>query len=171
MVQGNAKREALKKKMHQEREKLLQLHLITTSAELKQELLRIDSENCSAAKKRTKKLSLLKTQVNIRKKVLNQSVSIVFTHYRKQRPLSDIVEEVSDFIDRSTSSSECPVLIEDPKAFVGRQIRQKFQEEDDGKISWYNGTVVGYCMNSKTHSIVYEGDDETYNYMTLLWTY
>ena len=157
MVKENAKREALKKKMSKEREELSQLHLVTTSEELRQALMSIDSDNLSAAKKRATKISFLKTQMKIRKKVLKQDVPIVFTHYRNQRPLDDIVKELSDFIDRSTASSEFSILIKDPKALVGRQIKQKFQTEEDGRIVWYNGTVVGYCMTLKTHDMVYEG--------------
>ena len=55
MIQENAKREALKKKLHEEKEKLSQLHLIATPEELKEELLNINNEKISAPKKRNKK--------------------------------------------------------------------------------------------------------------------
>ena len=50
MPQENVKREALKKKLHDEKERLLQLHFITMSEELKEELLNIESEKISASK-------------------------------------------------------------------------------------------------------------------------
>ena len=56
MAQENAKREALKRMLCEEKEKLSQLHLIATSEELKEELLNIDNEKISASKKRNKKL-------------------------------------------------------------------------------------------------------------------
>jgi len=80
MIQENAKREALKRKLHEEKERLSQLHLITSSEELKEELLRIDNEMISTSKKNREKISLLKTQTQIRRKVLCQRISIVVYH-------------------------------------------------------------------------------------------
>lgn len=79
MIKDNAKRVALKEKMCQEKEKLSQLHLITTSEELQEELCIIDRESISVSKKRNKKITVLKTQVQIRRKVLGQTVPVVFT--------------------------------------------------------------------------------------------
>ena len=50
------------------RDKLSQSHLIISSEELHQTLKEINEEVCSVTKKKTKKLALLRTQVNIRKK-------------------------------------------------------------------------------------------------------
>ena len=61
------KRRALEKKLHKDKEKLSQHHLITSSTELREELLAIDEESMSAAKKKNKNVSLLKTQIQIRK--------------------------------------------------------------------------------------------------------
>lgn len=56
---------------------------ITTSKKLREELAKIDSENITATKKRSKKSALSKTQVQIRRKILHQCVPIVFTYNRK----------------------------------------------------------------------------------------
>lgn len=84
MLQAHVRREALKRKAQQERDRLSQLHLVTASEELHQALLRIDTENLSVAKKKAQKLLLLKTQIKIRKKVFGQTIHIVFSHSRKQ---------------------------------------------------------------------------------------
>ena len=47
--------------------------------ELKGVLSEIDEESVSAAKKRQKKLALLREQINVRKKVFQQSINIPFT--------------------------------------------------------------------------------------------
>ena len=53
-------------------------------------------------------------------------------------------------------------FLRDPRALVGRKIKQKFDEE--GMMRWYIGIVVYYCSVSKTHEIMYEDDDnERYN--------
>ena len=135
MAQENIKRETLKKKLHDEKEKLLQLHLITTSGELKEELLIIESEKISDSKKRNKQITLLKTQIKIRK-VLDQIVPIVFTNNRKQRPVTDIAKELCEFIDKSTLPTERAEFIKDPSTLVGKQIKHKFKDEDSGDLQW-----------------------------------
>ena len=54
MADENAKREAMKKKLQEERERLSQLHLITSSSELEQDLHAIDEEMISTSKKNNK---------------------------------------------------------------------------------------------------------------------
>ena len=54
-----------------EKEKISKLHLITSFNELHDTLSEIDSEDISAKKKMEKKHALLRDQINIRKKVLN----------------------------------------------------------------------------------------------------
>ena len=158
LLQVNRKRKALCK----EKEELLQLHLITTSNELHQTLKDIASEGSSATAINAKKLSLLKTQVRMRRKLLSETVPITFSKSHRQRPLNDIVRELSDYIDEKTSS-ELQFFLRDPRALVGRKIKQKFDEE--GMMRWYIGNVVDYCSVSKTHEIMYEDDDnERYNF-------
>ena len=62
MLQAKMRREALKQKVQQERDQLSQEHLITTSHELQEVLFNIGTENITAAKRKARKLSLLKTQ-------------------------------------------------------------------------------------------------------------
>ena len=57
MLKENAKRVALEKRLQEEKEKLSQSHLVTSSDELKEELLAIDKETLIAAKKKNKKLN------------------------------------------------------------------------------------------------------------------
>lgn len=58
-----------------EEEKLSKLHLITSADELHDALSEIDSEPITSKKKMDKKRTLLREQINIRKKVLNQAVN------------------------------------------------------------------------------------------------
>ena len=123
MFEENAKRVALRKKLCEEREKLSQSHLITSSDELREELHAIDQESMSSAKKK-KKLELVRTQVRIRKKVLCQTLPIVFTTNRKQRPLMDITMELCDFIDKSTLPES---FIQNPNSLVGKKVEHRFE--------------------------------------------
>ena len=157
MLLENERREALKRKKQKERDELSQNHLITTPEELRQVLLSIDAENMSAQRKKAEKLSVLRTQIKIRKKVLGEHISIALTHSRKQRPLNTIVKELLDHINEHLV--DYPEYIRDTCALVGKHIRHKF-EEDSSQVTWYNGTIVGYDTVSKTHEIEYEGEDE-----------
>ena len=49
-------------------------HLITTTAELREALEEIDDCEASTSSKTKKKLALIRLQINIRKKVLNQKL-------------------------------------------------------------------------------------------------
>ena len=81
MKQAHSRHEALKKKTTLERAKLSKLHLITSSEELQKLLSEIDTSNNTTSKKKAQKLSVLRTQINIRRKVLGQDIHIPFSHY------------------------------------------------------------------------------------------
>ena len=164
IVKDNAKRAALKERLCSEKEQLSQVHLITTSQELQQELLLIERENISASKKKSKKILLLKTQVQIRRKVLGQTVPIVFTSHRKQRQLTCIVTELCEFINNCTLPANFEAFIEHPNALVGRHIKQRFKDPENSTTAWYSGKVLGYCQSKKIHTVVYEGDKNQYHF-------
>ena len=75
MLQLHTRREALKRKAQQERDELMQEHLIMNSREL-QEML-------SATKTKADKISLLKTQIKIRKKTSWTECSYCFYSVQK----------------------------------------------------------------------------------------
>lgn len=161
MIKEHAKREATKKKLYEEKQKLSQLHLITKSQELEAEMQRIDEKNVSATKKRSLKLSILKNQVQIRKKVLRQAIPIAFTSNRMQRPVADITRKLCDFITKNAipSDHEFALFLEQPIALVGRRIKHRFQDECDfEKCTWYIGIVIDYRDTDKTYCIKYEGE-------------
>ena len=132
---------------------------MTSSEELSQAIEEIESEGGSMTKLKTKILPLLRTQVNIRKKILNETVLITFTKGGKQKPLQEIIQEVADFVDNSTAMSKYVSFIKSPRSLVGKHVQHKF--DDDGGMKWYFGYVTDYCKSSKRHEIVYEDDDDT----------
>ena len=155
MLHAKILREALKKKSQLERDELSELHLITTSEELRQTLKIIEAESTSAAKRKASKLSLLKSQVKLRKKVLKQDINIVFTRSRQPRPTEDIVKELSDYIDQNSK-------IPNPCELIGKHILHKFRmEESETGTRWYHGTVLAYNAAMKKHEITYEGEEGT----------
>ena len=131
MIKDHAKREAMKNQLYEEKQKLSQLHLITTSQELKEESKKIDMKAVSATKKRSLKMDILRMQVRIRKKVLGQNVPITFTSNRRQRPVAEITQELCDIINKTGIPSEFAPFLEQPTTLVGKRIKQRFQDEDD----------------------------------------
>ena len=102
---------------------------------------------------------MLKTQVKIRKKILNQDIRIVFTSSRRQRTMNEIVKELSEFI---TANSSNATILNSPTLLIGKQFKHCFQIDDLGEERWYNGVILKYDDNSKQFEIVYEGDDVHY---------
>lgn len=105
---------------------------------------------------------LLRKQIKIRKKILRQDIRIVFSHSRKQRPLNDIVKELSAFIDQN--SSDCSGYIDDPFSMIGKKIQHRFEIDTysagEVKIIWYHGTIIDYDATTKSYEIEYEGEEE-----------
>ena len=160
MLQENAKRLAKELKVREQREKLCQCHLITSSDELIEELLAIEKEATSVGQRKNKKVQLLKTQIQIRRKVLCQTVPIVFTNHRKQRPVQDIVKELCDFLDQNTVPTEFECFVKNPTSLVGRNVKHRFLDETANTLTWYTGTVVEYSCQDKTHCLKYDGESE-----------
>lgn len=97
LLQDHHRNKALQEKRANVKDKLSQEHLITSAAELYKVLSEIDSgSGISSSKKKSKKLQLLRTQINIRKKILHQQIAIVFTQSRRQRPFDDIARDLAE---------------------------------------------------------------------------
>lgn len=152
MIQAKRRRDAILQRAKKERSELSQLHLITSPEELSLALAEIDKTKLSEAKKKAKKLNLLKTQVRIRKKVLQQTVGITFTRCRRQRPLGEVIKDLSEFIDNHPSD------LPDPASLVGRRICHKFELEDTLEEQWYYGSILGYDAATKLHELIYDGE-------------
>jgi len=103
------------------------------------------------------KLSLLREQVRIRKKVLGQTINITFTHLRKQKPLHTIIQEMSDFLDQNYHVNS--KFLQDPNALVGKNISHQFKINDT-ETKWFKGTIVDYNRCTKKHTIKYDEEDD-----------
>ena len=142
------KREALQQKLQKQCDELSEHHLITSSCELRQALTEIEGSSTSQRQMKSKKLALLKTQINLRKKVLGQSnIHIPFTQSRKQRPMSDILNDLESFLD--SNPLENSEYFQDPCTLVGKSIRHKFLDADTNTFQWYDGTIVNSKRNMR----------------------
>jgi len=165
MEHSYQRRIIMKEKAVKERQHLSQQHLITTTFELNEALDEINSDvNSTSSKKSKQSLSLIRMQINIRKKVLNQKVNIPFSHKGKQRPLSDIVTDITEFIAAHTQTSEMnssALMIQpdvsDPTSLIGREIQHRFKLAS-GKFKWFSGVIISYNAKNKTHEIAYDGE-------------
>ena len=166
MEQSYQRRKAMREKAAKEKEFLSHQHLIKTTSELKESLKEIDVHTNTTASKRIKeKYALLRTQINIRKKVLKQNIKIPFSHHGKKKPLADIIQSLTDFIKEHPELPEddCSVKqqieISDPFSLIGKNILHKFKL-DSGEDQWFRGMVLSYDSNTRTHELVYEGETE-----------
>ena len=138
-------------------------HLFVSVEELQQLFAEIDNNKGSAA---NKNLTVLKEQVRVRKKLLNQKVPIIFTHLKKKRPLSTLAEEFKEFINANTPSDHTNVVEEmavDPFSLVGRHVYHRFTDESSNE-KWYEGYILGYNASTRLHEIAYVEEEDKFHY-------
>ena len=146
MVKAHVKQEAMKVKT-QESDHLAKEHLVSTAKELQDLIYEIEESDISTSKKKAQKLSLLRRQVNIRKKVLGQKINIVFTRSGRQRSINDLEKELVEAIDQDSST------------LIGRQISHRFKV-GESEYKWYRGIVLEYDCMAKMHLVEYDDDEE-----------
>ena len=156
MKLNHERKKAMREKVAKERDQLSHQHLITSSGELMDELEKLDV--CKGSKKR-KKLALIRKQINIRKKVLNQKIAIPFTHHGKDWPLAVIVKEVTEFITMNPQVIAPSPPTSDPHSLVGKNILHKFILES-GEVHWFGGVIVAYNPETQTHEVAYNDEEE-----------
>ena len=86
-------------------------------------------------------------------------MTIPFTCSRKQRPIQEIIEELSQYIQR-TSSSYVSDVVNHPSSLIGKGIWHRFETEEQEK--WYSGTIINYDSVSKIFEVLYDNDEERY---------
>ena len=168
MKDAHLRRQAMEKRARREKEKLLFLHLITSSDELLKAVRDIDHKTTSTAKKKQEKLSLLRSQISIWKKVLNRKINIPLTHSRSQRPVDVIVQELADFIDTSDLPPIVTSIARGPTSLIGKCVEHRFEHEDTCEAKWYCGSIVGYDPSTKFFEIMYDGEEETCSFDIIL---
>ena len=150
MIQSHKRQEVLRRKLELEKNQLSQLH------PLKSFMMPLKNESMTATKQKKEVKTLLSHQVKIRKKLLGQDIQIEFSHSRRQHPLSEIIRELSDYIDQH--SQELSPFVADPSTLVDQHISHKFEDEETNEVKWYTGTVLGHDCHVKTHEILYDGE-------------
>lgn len=124
LIQALVRRETMKQKAQMERDSLSQLNLTTiTVKELHDEIAAIDKKRLSAAKGAAQKRSLIPNQVTIKTKVLGQNIHREFSHSKRQQPASEVLEELSEFIEQNL------VEITVPSFLVEKHISQNLKQK------------------------------------------
>ena len=114
----------------------------------------------NSTKKNADKISLLKTQIKIRKKLLGQNIHTVFTQSRKQRPLGDVIKELSEFIDQHAPECLNYSIVKEPTTLIGKHIQHRFEVDNTGTVKWYHGTIIAFDPSTNSHEIEYGGEEE-----------
>jgi hypothetical protein len=127
-----------------------------------------DHKTTSTSKKKQEKISLLKNQINIWKKVLKRKITIPFTHSRSKRPVDVIVQELAAYIDTSELPSIVTSIAREPTSLIGKHVEHKFEHEDTREAEWYSGCIVGYDPSTNLFEIVYDGEEDTCNFDIIL---
>lgn len=102
---------------------------------------------------------LLREQINVRKKVLQESINIPFTTKGKQRPLSDIIREFSAHLQCEGASSVVHSTNSyTSESLVGRRVLHRFEVENEER--WFSGFIVSYNPGTRLHEIAYDGEEQ-----------
>ena len=159
MIQEKNRRDALQKRAADEKARLSKIRMITSMDELKDALSEIDEQSISASKKAQKKRVLLREQINVRKKVCQESINIPFTTKGKQRPLVSIIKEFSAHLQcEGASSAVHSNNGYTSESLVGRRVLHRFEVENEEK--WFSGFIVSFSPRSCLHEIAYEGEED-----------
>ena len=120
---------------------------------------------------KTAKVKALKLQLNFRQKVLGQTHSdkclFKFSHNGKQYSVEQLKSNLCKILeDQENHSSSCENILTDtsivkqillqPQLLVGKRIKQRFNE--DGKLVWYEGTVLS-MSETREYEVIYDEDD------------
>ena len=130
---------------------------ITSSKELQEAIEVIQNKETTTTLKNQEIRTLLSNQIKIRKKLLKQNIDIKFSHSRRQRALSEIILELSDYIDQHFH--ELPIFLSDPSRLVGHRISHKFETEESNEVKWYTGNMnlmqklIKYYMMVKSTTV------------------
>lgn len=165
MKHTHLRRQALLQRAQREKEKLLQLHLITSRQEL---LAAIDEIDHVAGKSNAKKLLLLRGQVNIWKKVLKRNINIPFSHSRRQRPVDVIIQELGDYIESINLPPSVKSITSEPESLIGKHVKHKFELEETHESKWFFGHIVNYDSSTKLYEIAYVEEEEHCNFDIVL---
>ena len=101
--------------------------------------------------------------MKVRRKLLNQKISLKFSQSGKRKPLHKLICEFKDVIlsnSCAVNSSTTSVLADNPLSLVGRHISHKFICEDTREEVWYEGYIVEYNMITKMHELAYIEEDD-----------
>ena len=161
-----AKAKAKESKKAKERE-LLQEEVLIQSVEVLDHTIRaIEKMSLSERVKTSEIQNLVKKQLQIRSKVLQQKDSkISFTTKGQPRPITELIQKLQALI-LSDSNSSTPTqtytfslnFSERPSILSKARIRHKLKE--DGKEQWFEGVV----QSSKEYKIGYDGFDSLYSF-------
>ena len=151
---------------------LLQEQVMIQSVEVLEQTIRaIQNLFLPERVKSSEILKLVKTQLQIRSKVLQQKDSkLSFTTKGRPRPITELIQKLKALIS-SDSSSTTPTqnhyiftlnFNDRPSILSKARIRHKLNE--DGKEQWFDGQVQSFARGSKEYKIRYDGFDALYSF-------
>ena len=116
-----------------------------------------------------KKIAALKLQINFRKKVSCQTHTDKFIFAFSNDGRAYTVSELTNNLLKLLSVVKQPLTPEDisndPYCLVYQRIEHLFM--CDNGLSWFKGTVVGYNSETSEFRVVYDCEEDEYNYPLL----
>ena len=141
-------------------------HLITTEEELEQEIIKIKEMPIQERSKPAKIFQMIKTQMHIRTKLLEEKSKIQFTVGGKRRPIGQLISELSTIIRESSVGLDYPEFTSKPEMLVGNKIKHNFSDAATGNETFWDGEIVDFNSSLQEYKIQYVGETD-FCYFTL----
>jgi hypothetical protein len=130
--------------------------VIIGAHELDEILSKIDDEQTSVQKKRSRMKELIQMQVKLRKKLFHQNIKLNFTRAGKPVPMEELIQTFKKIIE----SNPIPQAAKyEPTDLVGKQIQHRFHCKHTKSNKWYNGLIQSYDEKTGTFEVQYEGEE------------
>ena len=132
-----------------------------------------DMEKYLQGKSKVKIMSALKTQINVRNKILNQPADktlFAFSKARKAHTIEELKVNLLKLMTMDTLPQITNKIASDPASLVGKIIRHLWK--DDDRDVWYGGKILDYGNTGCQFQILYwkgaleqedDSDEDTYD--------
>ena len=133
--------------------------------------------------KEKKKLEILKDQIRFRNKIMNKQTKITFSTSGIPKTSDMLLDDVLHLLrmekeEKARKRTRCDdqsnpekrkkesaeTYLSKPKDLVSLHILHKFINETSRKEELWAGKIISYNKHTKTHTLIYTGDNEEYTF-------
>ena len=136
---------------------MVQMLVITNIEQLDRIFTAIENDTqLKTTQKTDKKKKVIKAQVNLRKVLFQQSISLFFSNKGKPIPKAELVDKFKRIIHDHPLEVKQQAL----GSLVGKKIEHRFFVKERKEDVWFKGIVLEYDEDNDIYEVQYENEDE-----------